>query len=168
MLLFWAVSIPTNPLNLLSYIDKIGKLYPYGVSVASIVTPQEEQRLDDLSPVCVLCVVSSGQRDSVQDEETLLEAICAKGLRLSRGEYQIERFEREELTQQSIERRMQALNPGVGIVFGGLASAGTVTTYNGSRVLHTHALKKIAGDVLAKKEFWKQLQESILPIIEDR
>jgi hypothetical protein len=152
-----SVSTSTTPLHLLSYIDKIGKLYPYGVSVASIVDSQAHA-VKDARPVCVLCVVSCG---------ALLEAICSKGLRLSKEEYQVEYFE-GAITQEDIETRLRALGARAAIVFGGATSPGVVTQCNGTVVLHTHVLEKIAADQLAKKGFWKQLQESILPTIEGR
>jgi hypothetical protein len=161
-----SVSTSTTPLHLLSYIDKIGKLYPYGVSVASIVDSQAHA-VKDARPVCVLCVVSSGQAAGTDGCGALLEAICSKGLRLSKEEYQVEYFE-GAITQEDIETRLRALGARAAIVFGGATSPGVVTQCNGTVVLHTHVLEKIAADQLAKKGFWKQLQESILPTIEGR
>ncbi len=166
------MSAATKDLNPLVYIDKIQRFYPCGVSVSSILTPVAVtcQSPTSLDARVVCMVVRDGAQDGEAPDanETLLAAICHKGLQLSADEYLVERCDVREFSAELLANRIQHHSPAVVIVFGGGDSPGTVTTLASTQVLYAHALEKIASDLSIKKEFWRQLQESVLPIVKER
>ncbi len=166
------MSTATTGLNPLLYIDKIQKLYPFGVSVSAITTPPADHSVGPASsegrPVCILFSISDSGGDGQRVHDALLKAICDKGLNLTNDEYLVQHHRLSEFSQEVLTSQVKAHAPAVMIVFGGYEKPGTVTTFDSTRVLHAHPLARIAAELPIKKEFWKQLQESILPIVKER
>lgn len=166
------MSTVTKGLNPLLYIDKIQKLYPFGVSVSAISTPPAAHSVEpassDRRPVCILFSISDSGGDGQGAHDALLKAICDKGLNLAHNEYLVQYHRPSDFSQEVLTSEIQAHAPAVMVVFGGHEKPGAVTTFHSTRVLHAHPLASIAAELPIKKEFWKQLQESILPIVKER
>lgn len=160
--LCWAY---TMDLQTASFLDKIRRLYPYGVATRYIVAPAAPAANVELGPkACALLVVLPEGRALDDDRLTLVEAICTKGLKLSLDRCVVQGISDE----QPIDAALSSLNAPVCVVFGGGTQAGKVAEVDQKVVLHTYALDRIASDGSIKREFWKQLQESVLPYISEQ
>jgi hypothetical protein len=152
-------------LQVASFLDKVRRLYPYGVANRYIVAPAavaadvESQQAD-----CALLVVLQEGRSLDEERLSLIEAICTKGLRLSLDQCVVQGIP----DNQPIDAALSLLNAPVCVVFGGGTQAGRVIELEQKVVLHTYPLDRIASDGSIKREFWKQLQESVLPRISEQ
>jgi hypothetical protein len=153
-----------NP-QVASFLDKIRRLYPYGVATRYIVATAAAAPNVELEPAaCALLVVLPEGRALDDERLALMEAICTKGLKLSLDQCVVTDISDE----QPIDAALSSMNAAVCVVFGSGTQAGRVVEINQKVVLYTYSLDRIASDGAIKREFWKQLQESVLPYISEQ
>jgi hypothetical protein len=143
-----------------AFLDKIKKLYPYGIPTSYISTPALEPQSDSKF-VCSFVVVLPDGVALDEGRLGLLEGICTKGLKRAFKECQVIQVKdsREALAGND------AIKTPVIVVFGADAEAGRFEKRDELGILYTYSLDRIAQNVGIKREFWKQLQENILPRI---
>ncbi len=165
MLSYRSVSTSVNQLKSLAYLDRVKKLYPYGVSASSIVISSDVAIPVKQATVRALLVVCDEARS---EYETLLGAICSKGLQLTSNEYFVRYLGAVSFSEGILADLSEAHSPLTAVVFGAGGKPGATSASGSTRVLFAESLGRIAIDLAIKKEFWRQLQESIVPLLKAR
>ena len=163
-------------INATTLLDKIRRLYPYGVPDSVVVKPASLQARPP-APQCLLLVVTQVKRELVSTEQALVDGLFSRGLCLAPGTWASEVLSVEEYSSRLVSERVEAYGPKAVIVLGAGNQPDEASIEVGSRVgspdaaenrcavLMSYPLEQIANDSSAKREFWKQLQERVLPAL---
>jgi hypothetical protein len=155
----------SNQTQALAYLDRVRKLYPHGVSSSSIVRAADAAVSVSHATASALLIVCGEARS---EHDALLGAICSKGLQLASNEYSVHYLEDASVSEATVADVIKQHSPMVAIVFGAKGRLGAVSPSDPTRVLFAEALEKIANDLAIKKGFWRQLQESVVPLLQAR
>jgi hypothetical protein len=163
MLSSHSVDAPSNQLQILAYLDRVKKLYPYGVSSASLIrSPGASVSVSQTAALLFVCDEKRSEHDA------LIGAICSKGLQLTPNEYSVHHIEDQDILEVHVADLIKERAPIVALVFGSESKRGAVEVIGSTRVLFVQPLKSISSDLAVKKAFWKLLQESVVPLLEAR
>jgi hypothetical protein len=146
--------------NPVVFLDKIARSYPYGVArqaIRRVTTDASNGYASD----CALIMVG-GQTALSPSEQTLLDGIITKGLKLSIDRCAVCQLDSTKVVGQELESLVRDLKARVVVVLGSPAAPGSRQLVGEVPVLHTYALARIGGEVAIKREFWSHLQ-GILP-----
>lgn len=156
------MSTDTDNLTIAAFLDKIRALYPYGIAQQSIITSEREQPAQR-TVTCVFIVVTAEGAPSDEASGSLLEGIYSKALKLRDDECLIRTVSINECSEDLIADLVRSSGASVAIVFGGARQPGTEAIIHAATLLFAEPVVRIGSDASVKKEFWRQLQKSILP-----
>lgn len=150
-----------DPRVLATYLDRIGRQYPFGIATSCIVVPNIV-----VANSAVLIVVSPDGKAPEGSHSELLQGVISKGLKLSPESCPVSVISSEDPFKDSVSRIVEASQAPVCVVFGGDKAPGSVEDVSESRILYTYALERIVHESVVKRELWKQLQEHVLPLVQ--
>lgn len=161
------VSTDTTTIDPISFLDKIAKLYPFGIPQACILSTGSH--ISSSAGVACLCIVVL-RNSATHDESTkmLISGISSKGLKLGEGEYAVEEVTESDWSPELLQKVVERHQPRAVIVFGGPVQPGVVHMQGRTSVLYSYPLERIAGEISIKRDFWGHLQESIVPLLGGR
>jgi hypothetical protein len=154
----------------IAFLDKVRRLYPLGVPVAAIAAPRVVVK-EEPQVACAVYVISerdssSGLAEMSAGDRALIEAICGKGLRLPMDACVVRSLKESPAVHEELIEEIQKSSAKVALVFGGACDAlGRPQAVGSTVCIQTHPLDVIANTMDLKKEFWRQLQSSILPVL---
>jgi hypothetical protein len=146
---------PNTPEQLARLLDQMSASYPNGIPRDLIRVVAEAEHADDASssaPRFHIFVVGDEATTSSPAHE-LLDGITSKGLKISRGEFQLSYASNDAVE----ELALSSVSPHV-IVFGMGGRSGWGERSSGSAVLFAPPLDGLVGDAGLKKALWRDLQ----------
>jgi hypothetical protein len=144
--------------QILGLLDRMAKLYPAGIPKNAIKkAPPATIMVSNKK----LVLIAQSEKPLKDDERSLAEAICTKGLKLPYEQCEIlslgaDKLSIEVLNELSAKFLCRAI-----LILGADKPVGTVETFNTTLTLWSYSLSEIASEPAKKREFWEQLKRVI-------
>lgn len=161
------MSAENSKLNPVVFLDRIKRLYPYGVPQHLLFNSSANQQ--ESEPTSCLLLVLQPQGGVLRDGlKLLVDGICSKGLRLPADACVVEVVSSDSYSEQTLVEMFTTHSPRACVVFGSDIQPGRVARSDRGVTVYSYSLERIANDTAIKREFWKHLQENILPALQER